>query len=75
MKMHTGTAGYMDWAALFARSRGASFWKAFTTGKPTALGGIPHDLVSATFHSTCLESVGVRTSTFPHSPSTAQRIH
>jgi glutamate dehydrogenase len=38
-----GTAGEMDWAALHARSRGASWWKSFTTGKSVALGGIPHD--------------------------------
>jgi glutamate dehydrogenase len=38
-----GTAEYMDWAALHARSRGASWWKSFTTGKSVALGGIPHD--------------------------------
>ncbi|CDZ97227.1 nad-specific glutamate dehydrogenase [Phaffia rhodozyma] len=39
-----GTADMMDWAAGHARSRGASFWKSFTTGKgPEAFGGIPHD--------------------------------
>jgi len=43
-----GTADFMDWAALHARSRGARFWKAFTTGKSTGLGGIPHDLFGMT---------------------------
>lgn len=38
-----GTAGYMDWAALHAKSRGYRFWSAFTTGKSQSLGGIPHD--------------------------------
>lgn len=38
-----GTADLMRWAALHARSRGYKFWKAFTTGKPPELGGIPHD--------------------------------
>lgn len=46
-----GTADYMDWAALHARARGASFWKAFTTGKSTSLGGIPHDLYGMTTRS------------------------
>eukprot|EP01118_Nematostelium_gracile_P016941 TRINITY_DN7114_c0_g1_i4.p1 TRINITY_DN7114_c0_g1~~TRINITY_DN7114_c0_g1_i4.p1 ORF type:complete len:758 (-),score=191.91 TRINITY_DN7114_c0_g1_i4:16-2289(-) len=46
-----GTADYMDWAALHAKSRGAPFWKAFTTGKSTELGGIPHDLYGMTTRS------------------------
>eukprot|EP00158_Paraphelidium_tribonemae_P006708 Partr_v1_DN27944_c0_g1_i1_m11130 putative glutamate dehydrogenase len=46
-----GTADYMDWASLHARSRGASFWKAFTTGKSQTLGGIPHDLYGMTTRS------------------------
>lgn len=37
------TANLMDWAALHARDRGASFWKSFTTGKSAELGGIAHD--------------------------------
>ncbi|WFD07622.1 glutamate dehydrogenase [Malassezia vespertilionis] len=38
------TADFMDWGAEHARSRGAPWWKSFTTGKPAAtLGGIPHD--------------------------------
>lgn len=46
-----GTADYMDWASQHARNRGASFWKAFTTGKSQSLGGIPHDLFGMTTHS------------------------
>jgi glutamate dehydrogenase len=46
-----GTADYMDWASLHARKRGATFWKAFTTGKSQALGGIPHDLYGMTTRS------------------------
>ncbi|ORY45063.1 NAD-dependent glutamate dehydrogenase [Rhizoclosmatium globosum] len=46
-----GTAGFMDWAAKHARHRGASFWKAFTTGKSQELGGIPHDLYGMTTRS------------------------
>ncbi|RKP29620.1 NAD-dependent glutamate dehydrogenase [Metschnikowia bicuspidata] len=38
-----GTAGYVDWAALHARSRGAPWWKSFFTGKSQRIGGIPHD--------------------------------
>jgi hypothetical protein len=37
-----GTADVMDWASQRAKERGASFWKAFTTGKSRSLGGIPH---------------------------------
>ena len=40
------TAGFVDWATLHAKKRGASFgfpWKAFFTGKSPELGGIPHD--------------------------------
>ncbi|CAI5757965.1 unnamed protein product [Candida verbasci] len=38
-----GTAGYVDWATLHARERGAPWWKSFLTGKSPELGGIPHD--------------------------------
>ncbi|GME79119.1 unnamed protein product [Ambrosiozyma monospora] len=40
------TAGYVDWATLHAKKRGAKFgfpWKAFFTGKSPTIGGIPHD--------------------------------
>eukprot|EP00127_Corallochytrium_limacisporum_P005637 Clim_evm16s210 gene=Clim_evmTU16s210 len=46
-----GTANLMDWAALHAKKRSASFWKAFTTGKSIALGGIPHDRYGMTTRS------------------------
>ncbi|KAG0011843.1 NAD-dependent glutamate dehydrogenase [Entomortierella chlamydospora] len=46
-----GTADYMDWASAHARERGASFWKAFTTGKSQSLGGIPHDTYGMTTRS------------------------
>ncbi|KAF9941857.1 NAD-dependent glutamate dehydrogenase [Modicella reniformis] len=46
-----GTADYMDWASAHARVRGASFWKAFTTGKSQSLGGIPHDIYGMTTRS------------------------
>jgi glutamate dehydrogenase len=41
----------MDWASQHARKRGASFWKAFTTGKSQAIGGIPHDIYGMTTRS------------------------
>jgi len=43
-----GTADFMDWAALHAKERGYAHWSAFTTGKSTELGGIPHDLYGMT---------------------------
>ncbi len=43
-----GTADLMEWAAFRARKRGYKFWKAFTTGKPVSMGGIPHDLYGMT---------------------------
>ncbi len=43
-----GTAGLMDWAALYAKRRGYPFWKAFSTGKAPELGGIPHDMYGMT---------------------------
>ncbi|RXK35332.1 glutamate dehydrogenase [Tremella mesenterica] len=43
------TADLMDWAAEHARSRGAPWWKSFTTGKSAEfLGGIPHDAYGMT---------------------------
>ncbi|CAK9438238.1 uncharacterized protein LODBEIA_P24880 [Lodderomyces beijingensis] len=38
-----GTAGYVDWATLHAKERGAPWWKSFLTGKSPQIGGIPHD--------------------------------
>eukprot|EP00002_Diphylleia_rotans_P019421 TRINITY_DN3758_c0_g1_i1.p1 TRINITY_DN3758_c0_g1~~TRINITY_DN3758_c0_g1_i1.p1 ORF type:complete len:1027 (+),score=257.85 TRINITY_DN3758_c0_g1_i1:62-3142(+) len=46
-----GTADFMDWASERAKQRGASFWKAFTTGKSPSRGGIPHDLYGMTTRS------------------------
>ena len=37
------TAGFCDFATLYAKSRGCSWWKSFLTGKSHTLGGIPHD--------------------------------
>jgi len=41
----------MEWAALRAKARGYAFWKAFSTGKPVPMGGIPHDLYGMTTNS------------------------
>eukprot|EP00049_Salpingoeca_infusionum_P013465 m.251585 g.251585 ORF g.251585 m.251585 type:complete len:1014 (-) comp15456_c0_seq2:420-3461(-) len=46
-----GTAEYMDWASKHARVRGYKYWKAFSTGKSTELGGIPHDTYGMTTQS------------------------
>jgi glutamate dehydrogenase len=43
-----GTAGLMNWAALYAKRRGYPYWKAFTTGKEPAIGGVPHDMFGMT---------------------------
>lgn len=45
------TAGYVDLACLYAKSRGYEFWKSFTTGKSLSLGGIPHDAYGMTTRS------------------------
>ncbi|HUT64801.1 MAG TPA: NAD-glutamate dehydrogenase domain-containing protein [Spirochaetota bacterium] len=42
------TAELMNWAALYAKRRKYPFWKAFTTGKAPAIGGIPHDTYGMT---------------------------
>eukprot|EP01126_Amoeba_proteus_P018499 TRINITY_DN1945_c0_g1_i1.p1 TRINITY_DN1945_c0_g1~~TRINITY_DN1945_c0_g1_i1.p1 ORF type:complete len:488 (+),score=118.95 TRINITY_DN1945_c0_g1_i1:724-2187(+) len=60
------TADLMDWAALYAKSRGYTHWKAFTTGKPPSLGGVPHDLYGMTTRSVhtyvlgCLQKCGLK---------------
>jgi len=46
-----GTADLMEWASLRARRRSYRFWRAFTTGKPVSMGGIPHDLYGMTTNS------------------------
>ncbi|OZJ03908.1 hypothetical protein BZG36_03289 [Bifiguratus adelaidae] len=54
-----GTADYMDWASNHARERGATFWKAFTTGKSQSMGGIPHDLYGMTTRSVHQYALGI----------------
>jgi glutamate dehydrogenase len=56
-----GTAELMEWAALRAKRRGYRFWKAFTTGKPESMGGVPHDLygmTTASVHEYVVRSLG-----------------
>jgi len=61
-----GTADYMEWAARYAAKRGYKFWRAFTTGKPLSLGGIPHDKFGMTTRSVhryvlgCLRKLGLK---------------
>ncbi len=38
-----GSADFMEWAAKYAEKRGYKWWRSFTTGKPPAMGGVPHD--------------------------------
>lgn len=45
------TAEFMEYAALYARTRNYTFWRAFTTGKPPSLGGVPHDTYGMTTRS------------------------
>jgi glutamate dehydrogenase len=52
------TADLMEWAALRAKKRRYPFWKSFSTGKPVAMGGIPHDLYGMTTNSTHQYVVG-----------------
>lgn len=60
-----GTADYMYWAADYARRRNYKYWKAFTTGKPPSLGGVPHDMFGMTTRSVhayvlgCLRKAGL----------------
>lgn len=54
-----GTADYMDWASAHAKERGFPFWKAFTTGKSQALGGIPHDIYGMTTRSVHQNVLGI----------------
>eukprot|EP01128_Nolandella_sp_AFSM9_P001038 TRINITY_DN1114_c0_g1_i1.p1 TRINITY_DN1114_c0_g1~~TRINITY_DN1114_c0_g1_i1.p1 ORF type:complete len:1427 (+),score=326.26 TRINITY_DN1114_c0_g1_i1:428-4282(+) len=60
------TADLMEWAARYARERGYAYWKAFTTGKPSSLGGVPHDTYGMTTNSVhryvlgCLEKLGLK---------------
>jgi NAD-specific glutamate dehydrogenase len=55
-----GTANYMAWLADHARSRGASWWKASSTGKPASThGGIPHDVFGMTSLSVRAYTTGI----------------
>jgi glutamate dehydrogenase len=60
-----GTADYMEWAARYAAKREYPYWRSFTTGKPTSLGGIPHDkfgMTTRSVHRTvmgCLEKLNL----------------
>ncbi len=46
-----GTAELMEWAASQAKTRGFPYWRAFSTGKPVSMGGIPHDIYGMTSNS------------------------
>jgi glutamate dehydrogenase len=46
-----GTADLMEWASERARKMDYPYWKAFSTGKPIEMGGIPHDLYGMTTNS------------------------
>lgn len=46
-----GTANMMQDAAYYAKNRGFKYWSAFTTGKPPAMGGVPHDTYGMTTRS------------------------
>ncbi len=46
-----GTADLMAWAALRSKIHEYPYWKAFSTGKPRPMGGIPHDLYGMTTNS------------------------
>lgn len=54
-----GTAHLMEWASLRAKERGYRFWKAFTTGKPPKIGGIPHDDFGMTTQSVHQNVLGI----------------
>lgn len=45
------TAELMEWAAYRAKTRNYPYWKAYSTGKPVKMGGIPHDLYGMTTNS------------------------
>jgi len=60
------TADMMEWAARYAQTRGYRYWKAFTTGKPPSLGGVPHDTYGMTTRGVhryvlgCLRKMGLK---------------
>jgi len=53
------TANLMDLGARRAFRRGYRYWKAITTGKSTALGGIPHDVYGMTTNSVHMYVLGL----------------
>lgn len=61
-----GTAGYMNWAAHYAKDHGYIHWNSFTTGKSAELGGIPHDkfgMTTASVHRYvigCIQKLGLK---------------
>jgi len=60
------TADLMEWAAKYSQTRGYRYWKAFTTGKPPSIGGVPHDAYGMTTQSVhryvlgCLQKLGLQ---------------
>ncbi len=46
-----GSAEFMDWASNYAKQYPYPFWKAISTGKSPARGGIPHDVDGMTTRS------------------------
>ena len=46
-----GTADLMEWASLRARRLEYPYWRAFSTGKPPRMGGVPHDVYGMTTNS------------------------
>lgn len=60
------TADLMEWAAKYSQTRGYRYWKAFTTGKPRSLGGVPHDMYGMTTRGVrryvigCLAKLGLK---------------
>ncbi len=55
----------MEWAAIYAKKKEYKYWRAFTTGKPNSLGGIPHDTYGMTTRSVhryvlgCIRKLGL----------------
>lgn len=54
------TADLMDWASAHAKVRGYGTWKAFTTGKDPAAGGMPHDFFGMTSRGVRAFELGVQ---------------
>ncbi|KCV72391.1 hypothetical protein H696_01786 [Fonticula alba] len=54
-----GTAGFMAWAPEHGRRRGTGAWRGLATGKPPAMGGVPHDAHGMTTSSVRQYSLGI----------------